>query len=256
MGVTVFIASIGFVFLMGFCSVLGYRMKSHGKGTAENSISKLVCASVISFGLLGNELTIGISHAENPPATEKLYGLKKDRLLPCKTKSNCISSSSISSLEHYGRPWSFSATDGDGEFKKITSALKAVTEFPLKVVEVDESKRYVRVETKSAIPITGIDDIEFLVNSLDNIITYRSNSREVIMAGPENVGDGGSNKNRLEVIRRKLGVTEMGMNDEAEDFMKANEKLSIFDRMNMASQPNEINFLDNKVPSKSVDVVE
>jgi len=47
------------------------------------------------------------------------------------------------------------------------------------------------------VPPSGTDDVEFLVNKLDSIIAYRSNSREVVMAGSNNIPDGGSNKNRL-----------------------------------------------------------
>ena len=161
-----------------------------------------------------------------PPAkaAPALYGIKKDRLLPCKSKSNCFSSSSISSLEHYGKPWAFNgaSADADAEFAKLVTVLETIKEFPLNVVEKDAAKRYVRAETRSAIPPTGTDDLEFLVNGLDNIITYRSNSREVVMAGPENIGDGGSNKNRLDVVRRKLGVDEMGVaaTDDERDLYK------------------------------------
>jgi hypothetical protein len=131
--------------------------------------------------------------------------------------------------------------------------LESISDFPLNIVDKDATKRYVRVETRSAVPLMGTDDIEFLVNSLDNIITYRSNSREVIMAGPENIGDGGSNRNRLEVIRRKLGVEEMGVaaTYDEKDLYQEQDKLGLFGRMNAASMPNEINFLDNTVPSSS-----
>lgn len=178
-----------------------------------------------------------------------LYGLKKERLLPCKSKSNCVSSSSISSLEHYGVPWAFEGKDGDAEYQQLVGVLGSISEFPLTIAEKDATKRYVRVETRSAVPLTGTDDLEFLVNGLDNIITYRSNSRDVIMAGPENIGDGGSNRNRLEVIRRKLGIEEMGVaaTYDEKDLYKEQDKLGLFGRMNAASQPNEINFLDNTV---------
>jgi uncharacterized protein (DUF1499 family) len=75
----------------------------------------------------------------------QIYGLKKGRLLPCKTTSNCISSSSIQSLEKYGRPWAFDG-DAKAEYAKLLDALKS--DSFLKVVDTDEANRYVRVEAK------------------------------------------------------------------------------------------------------------
>jgi uncharacterized protein (DUF1499 family) len=214
-----------------------------------------VCTTILcTASALMIDLNSYVALADDAAATKpvpQLYGLKKDRLLPCKSKSNCISSSSISSLDHYGKPWAFESKDGDAEYQQLVGVLESITDFPLNVVDKDATKRYVRVETRSAVPLMGTDDIEFLVNSLDNIITYRSNSREVIMAGPENIGDGGSNRNRLEVIRRKLGVEEMALaaTYDEKDLYQEQDKLGLFGRMNAASMPNEINFLDNTVPS-------
>ena len=217
------------------------------KAVIQSVSKKVVCLGLSTFLIFDTPL--GVNAADAP--TAPLYGLKKGRLLPCKSKSNCFSTSSISSLEHYAKPWTFSK-DGDQEYQEIVKVLESIKEFPLTVVDQDASKRYVRAETRSAIPPTGTDDIEFLVNGLDNIITVRTNSREVVMAGPENIGDGGSNKNRLEVIRRKLGLEEMGVaaSYDEKDLYQEQEKMGLFGRMNAASQPNDINFLDNSVPTK------
>lgn len=138
-----------------------------------------------------------ITHSEGNPPVEQIFGLKKDRLLKCKVSSNCISTSSIESLEKYGRPWSFSK-DIDDEFDDIVAVLKS-TQF-VNVVEANKDKYYIHAEAKSAVPPSGVDDIEFLLNKLDKIIAYRTNSRELVYAGYTMVGDGGSNKNRLEVL--------------------------------------------------------
>ena len=58
--------------------------------------------------------------------------------------------------------------------------------------DVNDDKLYMRAEAKSAVPPSGIDDIELFVNELDHIITYRSNSRDVVMAGASVVPDSGS----------------------------------------------------------------
>jgi uncharacterized protein (DUF1499 family) len=179
-------------------------------------------------------------------ADTQINGLKNDRLLPCKAVSNCISTSSVNSVEKYSRPWEFIQATADEEFD---IAQKIIQEDKyLKLVDVDKDKGYLRAEAKSAVPPSGIDDIEVLINKKDKIITYRSNSREVIAAGSEIIGDGGSNKNRLVSLRGKLGVKEMGLDDETEQFIKKENSLNFLQKISAASKPSEINFLDNSVP--------
>jgi len=175
---------------------------------------------------------------------EQINGLKKGRLLGCKTRSNCVSTSSINSLEKYGRPWTFATQDADSEFDQLVSVIKA--QDYLTLAEADKSKLYIRAEAKSAVPPTGIDDVEFLLNPIDKLITYRTNSRELVFAGTTMVGDGGSNKNRLANLQRKLGVKEMALEDEAEDAMKGND---FFSYQRVANSPSAINLEDNSTPT-------
>jgi hypothetical protein len=73
------------------------------------------------------------------------------------------------------------------------------------------------------------------------------------MAGPQPIGDGGSNMNRLAVIKRKLGVLEMGETDESIKFMEKEKKMGMLSKMRRDSTPNEINFIDNSVgPASSI----
>jgi len=174
--------------------------------------------------------------------TPKLYGLKNGRLLPCKLKSNCISTSSVNSVVKYSRPWLYTKSVVD-EFNEI---LDVMNKNPyLKVVTADESLHYIRAEAKSAFPPSGIDDIELLLNDNDKIITYRSNSRETVMAGTEIVGDAGANRNRLNDLKSKLQLVEMGAYEEADNYIKTQDSRNLFDRLLEASKPSEINFIDN-----------
>ena len=90
--------------------------------------------------------------------------------------------------------------------------------------------------------------MEFLLNVLDNIVTCRSNSRELVYAGTQLIGDAGSNRNRLETVRRRLGWSEMGAEPELAAYLKEVESTNFFQRMQIASQPSEVNFLDDSVP--------
>ena len=216
-------------------------------------VVRVISSSFVSAGLMLGGMNVDESTAATATTTtpQQLFGLKKDRLLVCKAASNCISSSSFQSLEHYGKPWAFpEENSADQEFEIILNALKS-TDIRLKIVDQNDVRHYVRAEARSAIPITGTDDIEFLVNPIDKIITYRTNSREVAMAGPQVISDGGSNKNRLDVIKRKLGVQEMGESEESVKFMQKEQSMGFITKMRRDSLPNEINFIDNSVPAAS-----
>ena len=70
------------------------------------------------------------------------------------------------------------------------------------------------------------------------------------------VGDGGSNRNRINEIQYKLGVKEMGMGDETTASYMSQKKalennfiISNFNIQAAAQLPNEINFIDNSVPT-------
>ena len=84
----------------------------------------------------------------------------------------------------------------------------------------------------------------------DRTIFYRSNSRDVISAGPQIVlSDSSTHRSRLEKIRMKSNLEILGdVNDEEEKYLKDFEKLNFFQKMNILSQPADINFLDNEVP--------
>lgn len=204
-------------------------------------------------------LTIGISSLGSPQALADQaskdivsgdtasFGLVDGRLLKCKAKSNCISTSSISSVDKYARPWSFSSSKTPTEeFSTIESIIKG--DSFLKLVESDPSKMYIHAEAKSAFPPDGIDDLEFLVIGPDHLITYRSNSRILVPLGTDIVGDGGANRNRLSSIQQKLGVAEMAMDDDTVRYIQKNNRMNFLDRLRAASEPNEVNFLDNSVP--------
>ena len=214
-------------------------------GIAVKLVPKLAATISVALGLV----PCSMAYATEMGPQASLYGLRKDSLLKCKTFSNCISSSSIQSIDKYGRPWAFSSDkSGKEEFQDIRKVLEA-QEY-LKVADINEDKLYIRATAKSAVPPSGTDDVEFLVNGLDHIITYRSNSREVIMAGTNNVPDGGSNRNRLSTVQRALGVKEMSVNAEAEAYFDT--KPDFFTYQKQASKPSAINFIDNSVPDNSL----
>ena len=192
--------------------------------------------------------------AERPAAGEQVTGLKNGRLLQCSARSNCVSTSSIKSVDKYSRPWAFEGS-ADGMFDKI---LAVADQMELRVAEKDKGSLYVHLTAKSAVPPTGVDDVELLINPTDHIITFRSNSREVVFAGTQQVGDRGSNRNRLQSLQRKLGVAEQGVSEYGAEYFQSSSSGLPFDGLlpsaNLfragANEPNDINFLDNTVPEQ------
>lgn len=215
-----------------------------------------VCAPSLVAWSIGGALPLP-AHAEAQPQTQSdLYGLRKGRLMACKAKSNCISTSSINSLTQYGRPWTFEG-DASAEFDKVMSAARASEQFLEVAADSDRDKGYVHLTAK-AFP-SGIDDLEFLINPADKLITYRTNSREVVFAGNQKVPDGGSQKNRLQALQRKLGAKDMGdysqeLFDNSADSMYALPSANFFRYQKAASEPSDINFLDNKVVEAEAEV--
>jgi uncharacterized protein (DUF1499 family) len=208
-----------------------------------------VVATGSALALIVNSPVPSVAASDpNPSKSSPMsYGLKKDRLLPCKTLSNCISSSSVNSIDKYGRPWAYSENkDAKEEFEQVKREMQA--QEGIRVVDTNEDKLYIRAEARSAVPPTGTDDIELIVNGLDHIITYRSNSRDTVFAGTSVVPDGGANRNRLSALQRRLGVKEMTINSEIEEYLEA--KPDFFSYQKIAQSPSQINFLDNSVPDQ------
>jgi len=154
---------------------------------------------------------------------------------------------------HFVHFWSSSQVEPDVAWDNLVVSLRR--DSSLKVQNLEATPRYIRVEAKSAVPPNGIDDIEIYLPSLeDRTIFYRSNSREVIIAGPQIVvSDGGSHKNRLEKIRRTAGLVEMGSNVESQNYISDFENLNFFEKQKVLSEPSDINFIDNDVPSQISD---
>ena len=218
------------------------------------TLRNALCFTVINCQLLSSYPNIANAEQQNQKQQQQQqqqYGLKKGRLLVCKQKSNCISSSSITSLDgKYGIPWTYNK-DAKDEYNELVNIVKSNK--LLKLIDINDDNYYIHAEAKSAVPPTGIDDIEFLLNPIDKIITYRSNSRDLIYAGTDPLPDGGSNKNRLEEIKRALGVKEMSTNVNDEDdedmkYIKEFDNMNFITKMQVLSQPNAINFEDNSVP--------
>lgn len=146
-------------------------------------------------------------------------GLQEDgRLLACMPSENCVSTSAIKSPAQFGPPWSYSPVTNNAT-QAFTSLVDALQASGLKVQDVDRDKLYVHATAPTS--ITGaiandVDDLEFRMSPPDELVFYRSASREaVFFFPPQNLysvplSDGNSNRIRLETLRKRLGWQSLG----------------------------------------------
>jgi uncharacterized protein (DUF1499 family) len=153
------------------------------------------------------------------------------RIRPCDTSANsntnCVSTASVKQVDKFMLPWtwpeSISGTEIISRFKGIIASDQTLSWIQQDQDLVSDPTSISTTTTTSTTTGQGAiaflrfraarnvctDEIEILINSNDRIITFRSQQIE----GPENISDFGSNRHRLEDIRKKLKVvTILGSN--------------------------------------------
>lgn len=200
-------------------------------------INRIAAGALIAGSLCHGQAPAWANESTPPP-----FGIVDGRLLKCDPKSNCISTSSISSVEKYSAPWEFGKS-AEEEFDEVVNVLQS--DPTIKIVEADKSKYYIHAEATTSLPTYGIDDVEVLLNPDEKVITYRSNSRQVVRIGSDVLSDGGTNKNRLINLQKQLGLKAMGEQEELLDKIFGDKKqLYFFDQFHLSAEPDEVNFLD------------
>lgn len=118
-------------------------------------------------------------------------GVANGQFAPCPTTPNCVSSQS-QDQEHAIAPFHY-ATAPEDAFGKLKSILAAQS----RVTVLTTTDDYIR--TEFTIPIVGfVDDVEFYLDRVANVIQVRSASR----LGESDLG---VNRKRVETLRTKLG---------------------------------------------------
>ena len=153
------------------------------------------------------------------------------RLAGCLPSENCVSSSAIKSPAQFDAPWLFSPAtrDADKAFEELVKAAQASPD--LKIAETDPARRYLRgLPRRSQISnykATDVDDLEVLISAEKGLVFHRSASREsVFFFPPQNIysvplGDNGSNRGRLEALRKALGWESTNPRPEEEEDLAA-----------------------------------
>ncbi|KAF6002207.1 hypothetical protein F1559_002550 [Cyanidiococcus yangmingshanensis] len=159
----------------------------------------------LAAAVLALLLACGASVAEPQSLQRRNPETREIALAKCAAEDNCISSTAVGNPSKYGPPWSYAkATADPGEaWSSLEAAVRA--EPGLEVQKVQ--KYYLYATGPSVFPPGGVDDIEFLMRPMDEVVLYRSSSRKVTYVYPflQPLGDFGTNKARLERIRNRLG---------------------------------------------------
>lgn len=135
-------------------------------------------------------------------------GLDRDgRLLGCSSSENCLSTSAVRIPAKLGSPWEYAPQthDADRAFASLVRTVEDTAGATMKTI--DTKTHYLLAQFPSKVPPGGVDFVEFLVKSEDQIVLYRSVSRDTLYVYPlqQPVSDQGQIKERLEGIRKELG---------------------------------------------------
>ncbi|MBK1987534.1 DUF1499 domain-containing protein [Sphaerospermopsis aphanizomenoides BCCUSP55] len=114
-------------------------------------------------------------------------GVKDGRLAPCPASPNCVCSQSSDSL-HQIAPLSFTSTPA-----QALSQLQGIIQSLPRTKIISETENYLYAEFKTAL-MGFVDDVEFYLDSNEQVIHVRSASRL-------GYGDLGVNRQRIETIR-------------------------------------------------------
>jgi uncharacterized protein (DUF1499 family) len=156
--------------------------------TRKEWVSQVV--ATVSAAIVGVNNNNNANAAEEEPQS---YSIEK-----CSTssKSPCVSTANVRQLDLYLPPWTF-----EGPVNEVMSRLKGaiVTDTACQIVKQD-GNRYLKAEAKRNDIYGTIDELEFVINEKDQVVTFRS------MATDEKNDFNGINKKRLEGIRKRAGI--------------------------------------------------
>jgi uncharacterized protein (DUF1499 family) len=152
-----------------------------------NKLEKLliIIASILLIMIIAIFILGLMSHSG------QAHGLVEGRLKQCPDKPNCVSSEFVSDAEHYIEPLVYSA----GEAAQVLPRLKTI------IVEMGgsiqlENTDYLAATFTSSV-FRFVDDLELRIDTGQKTIHLRSASRV-------GHGDGGVNRNRVELLKKSF----------------------------------------------------
>jgi len=96
-------------------------------------------------------------------------------------------------------PWTFEVS-ADEALARLKGAIAADPAFT--VIELDEDERFIRVEVQRT--FKGQDEMQFIVKGDDKVVIFQSFEKD-----GGTISDFGANRNRVESLRKKIGVFDI-----------------------------------------------
>jgi len=144
-------------------------------------------AVAILGGVIGGTFAIGSASAEGETPSSIPACIK-----PPSGNSNCVSTASVRQVDLYEPPWTFPDSMSSDE---AMARLKGLVSSDPKLEVLSQSDLCLRVRGTRNL---GTDEIEFLINPNDKVITFISKRVD----DPDG-GDFGANRKRLDELRKK-----------------------------------------------------
>jgi uncharacterized protein (DUF1499 family) len=168
---------------------------------------------LILFAFTTNAESSYASASETPASGPSIAACQKST----SNNNNCVSTASVKQVNLFMSPWTWS-NDGTISAEEVVGRLKGIiaSDQTLSLVESnvdrkDNENYFFRIRAARNV---CTDEIEFVVNAVDHIITFRSKQVE----GPDNVSDFGANRRRLDDIQKRLTiVTVLGEDMDSAD---------------------------------------
>jgi uncharacterized protein (DUF1499 family) len=124
---------------------------------------------------------------------------------PSVTTTNCVSTASVRQLDMYMPPWTFNGMTKQEVVARLRGAIASDSSMMLLV----DQPNYLKAQASRNF---YTDELEFVVNEADEVVTFRSSQ----VSGPM-VSDFNANRKRLDEIRVKARLGIMGQEYELAD---------------------------------------
>lgn len=174
-------------------------------------ISETMASTILSTTIV--VAAPGLVQAEEEQQTSSSLPTYSIQKCSTSSKAPCVSTANVRQLDLYLPPWTFTQP-ADEVMSRLKGAV--VADSSCEIVE-QVGSQYLRVQAKR---IGGsVDELEFVISESDKVVTFRS------AASNSDSSDFGTNKKRLEEIRKRAGIFEkMGSNMNSADSVSYSEQ--------------------------------
>jgi len=177
-----------------------------------SSVAGILAGAAVSASILATSPAA----AAEPAAQQQSFSIAACVKPASGAPANCVSTASVKQVDLYMAPWTWpegtSVDEVVGRLKGVIDSDASLQLIDQQQTQDDDRRRYY-FKVRAARNFNS-DEIEFVVNPADRVITFKSQQVE----GPESVSDFGGNRKRLEDVRKRIPFLQvMGAEFESAD---------------------------------------